>query len=248
MINKPKEIKCKCGNTFRAIYDYRTGIIKNKLCPSCTYKKKLEKAKEVVGLKCPKGSDKRKKRLPKPFRMKESEVFDNKDNVTPKAIKYYSTTSTKTLKQDAIKYFNRFIKLRDTDKYGYGKCISSGQDLMYQCGVKYINNELAQAGHFIARGACSALAFDEDNVHLQGKSDNYFKSGNENFYRPALIQKIGENRVARLDRIAATTKKIGYKMTTYEKRYLYIRIKHKYMAKSRELLKTKVYHQNKYKN
>ena len=39
MKNKPDLIECSCGNSFRPVYDYRTGIIKSKKCPSCQFKK-----------------------------------------------------------------------------------------------------------------------------------------------------------------------------------------------------------------
>lgn len=41
--DKPKTDTCKCGKTYTIAYDYRTGIRKNKECPSCTYSKAYKK-------------------------------------------------------------------------------------------------------------------------------------------------------------------------------------------------------------
>lgn len=47
---KPQLITCKCGNEFRPVYDYLTGIIKSKECPQCQYKKLYDKATQKLGV------------------------------------------------------------------------------------------------------------------------------------------------------------------------------------------------------
>lgn len=81
--------------------------------------------------------------------------------------------------------FNEYIRLRDADK----PCISC--DRHHQ--GKY------DAGHYRSVGACPELRFDEDNVHKQCSPCNTQLSGNVLEYRIRLIQRIGSDRVARLE-------------------------------------------------
>lgn len=82
--------------------------------------------------------------------------------------------------------FNRYIVARDGKK-----CISCGTekpDIIF-C-----------AGHFRTRKAASQLRFNEDNVHTQCNFYcNSKLSGNIANYRPALIAKIGIDRVEALE-------------------------------------------------
>jgi len=102
----------------------------------------------------------------------------------------------------ATTHFNRFIRQRDAPD-GYGHCISSGQRLR-------VPSDSAQAGHFYSGGKYPQLKFNEDNVHLQGKSDNYFNGGNLLEYRKNLIEKIGIERVEKLDELAANKKRFKW--------------------------------------
>lgn len=120
-----------------------------------------------------------------------------------KVITKYKSKSIPWLKKKATDNFNRFIRERDSED-GYGRCISSGQPLR----VPSIN---AHAGHFYSGGHYPILKFNEDNVHLQGKSDNYFKSGNLLEYRKNLIRKIGAQKVEKLDLLAAQSKRMCFK-------------------------------------
>lgn len=125
-----------------------------------------------------------------------------------KTIKRYSKKTVPQLLKIATRHFNKFIRERDS-KNGYGRCISSGKALT----VPSVN---AQAGHYYSSGHYPSLRFNEDNVHLQGKSDNYFKSGNLIEYRKNLINKIGIERVKELDRIAAQSKRGAFKWSRFE--------------------------------
>ncbi len=138
-------------------------------------------------------------------------------------ISKYENKSVPQLKTIATQYFNKFIRLRDSED-GYGRCISSGQTLI-------VPSENAQAGHFYSSGAYPQLKFNEDNVHLQGKSDNYFKSGNLLEYRKNLIKKIGIERVEELDRIAEESKRQKFKWN----RFYLIEIIETYKAKLKSL-------------
>lgn len=65
--------------------------------------------------------------------------------------------------------FSKYIRLRDTDDNGYGKCISTGRLIHYS---------EADAGHFISRDRYSTR-WNEKNVHLQSRQANRFKSGQQ---------------------------------------------------------------------
>ena len=120
-----------------------------------------------------------------------------------KIINKYSKKSIPALIKTATTHFNKFIRNRDAED-GRGRCISSKQWLK-------IPSSNAQAGHFYSGGKYPALKFNEDNVHLQGKSDNYFNGGNLLEYRKNLIIKIGLARVEKLDYIAEQSKKQSFK-------------------------------------
>jgi hypothetical protein len=117
-----------------------------------------------------------------------------------KIILKYSKKSQSNLLSTCQRWFNEFIRLRDTDENGYGRCISSNVSLK-------LGTANAQAGHYIAAGSSSVLRFNEDNVHLQGKSDNYFKSGNQIEYRKNLIKKIGVEQVEVLENYSKSAHK-----------------------------------------
>jgi len=136
-----------------------------------------------------------------------------------KLIKRYQNKSVKHLLNIATTHFNRFIRQRDAPD-GYGNCISSGQHLI-------VPSENAQAGHYWSGGKYPRLKFNEDNVHLQGKSDNYFNGGNLLEYRKNLIQKIGLERVEELDRIAADKSKFKWD------RFYLIEVIEKYKSKNK---------------
>ena len=145
-----------------------------------------------------------------------------------KIIQKYSKYSVKSLKSMAEKYFNLFIRLRDTDANGFGRCISSNTHLR-------VPSKNAHAGHFYSGGKYPELKFNEFNVNLQGKSDNYFNGGNENEYRRNLIKKIGVVEVEKLDFISAQSKRNSYKWD----RFFLIETIEAYKIKSKELKKTK---------
>lgn len=83
--------------------------------------------------------------------------------------------------------FNRFIRLRDAGL----PCIS--------CGALDDGSRQMQAGHYKTVGAHPALRFDESNCHSQCSRCNNFLSGNLLPYRVALIAKIGQDEVDRLE-------------------------------------------------
>lgn len=87
--------------------------------------------------------------------------------------------------REAQAAFNEFIRLRDAEQ----PCISCGR---HHQG-KY------DAGHYRSVGACPELRFDEDNVHKQCSPCNIHKSGDILNYRINLEQRIGPERLSRLE-------------------------------------------------
>ena len=98
--------------------------------------------------------------------------------------------------------FSEYIRLRDSDKNGYGKCITCGKVIHWKDG---------DAGHAINRAHMSTR-FDEMNVHLQCRHCNRFREGEIVEYSMALVKKYGQ---ARLD-ILLAKKHFQSKMGDFE--------------------------------
>lgn len=88
--------------------------------------------------------------------------------------------------REAQTVFNAFIRERDKDM----PCISCGR----------FHQGSYDAGHYRSVGACPELRFNEDNVHRQCVPCNQHKSGNVVEFRIGLVARIGELRVAELER------------------------------------------------
>ncbi len=91
--------------------------------------------------------------------------------------------------------FNQWVKLRDTDQYGYGYCIDTGKRIFYRMeNGRFVSN--CDAGHFITR-AVRTLCWHEMNVHAQ-----FYKANRSQIftnYRQNLCRKIGEENVLWLE-------------------------------------------------
>ena len=96
------------------------------------------------------------------------------------------------LNKTAQEWFNRYIRLRDTDEQGYGNCISCNKLLKY--GTKE-----AHAGHYYSVGAHPRMRFNENNTRLQCLRCNHFMNGNLLNYRVGLVRKFGEQFVKDLE-------------------------------------------------
>lgn len=96
--------------------------------------------------------------------------------------------AVKNLKKDADKFWSRYIRLRDSDRNGYGECIS--------CGARKHWKD-AQCGHFVSRKT-STLRYDEQNCNLQCVGCNMFKSGEQYAYSLSLDLKYGTGTARRL--------------------------------------------------
>ncbi len=86
------------------------------------------------------------------------------------------------MKDDKLwRVFSLWIRLRDADKNGYIRCITSG---------KMAHWTESDAGHFISRRHLSTK-FDEQNVHAQNRHDNRFQYGKQYEYGLAIDKKYG---------------------------------------------------------
>lgn len=121
-------------------------------------------------------------------------------------IQKYSKRKTSALKKQAIRTFNAWIRKRDEGQ----PCIACG---------RYVT---LQAGHFKSAGRANHIRFNEDNVHGQCVKCNYFEQQSDTLYRKNLIEKIGIERVEKLDRLAEI------KAPQHDDRFLFIEIIEKY--------------------
>lgn len=64
-----------------------------------------------------------------------------------------------------------------------------------------------QAGHYLPSGNNPLVRYHEDNIHAQRIDCNYFKGGDSGMYRVKLIEKIGLERVERIESMQGGTVK-----------------------------------------
>ena len=101
--------------------------------------------------------------------------------------------SYKTTKRKLNKIFSEFIRLRDSNEYGIGQCISCGKFItVWTKDDKLRFNQQAHAGHYYSRGASKSLYYDEKNVNLQCVKCNTFMEGNKQGYAQGLIRRYGD--------------------------------------------------------
>jgi len=110
----------------------------------------------------------------------------------------YNKKTLSQLKALATANFNRFIRERDKD-----------------CGCISCGGKVKQAGHFYSAGQYPELRYNEDNVHGQCVHCNYFLSGNLNEYRKRLEEKVGKERLEKLDFEADYYRRNGYKWNRF---------------------------------
>lgn len=126
------------------------------------------------------------------IRHKESRLAAKAQRLELREAKAKLKTRREYLKE-AQAVFNSWIRYRDRGL----PCIS--------CGTT--KNVQYAAGHYRTTGAAGHLRFNEDNVHKQcNKYCNMKLSGNIVNYRPALIMKIGLERVIALENDNSTCK------------------------------------------
>ncbi|HFZ1094901.1 TPA: recombination protein NinG [Klebsiella oxytoca] len=95
--------------------------------------------------------------------------------------------------KEAQSAFNRYIRIRDEGK----PCVSCGNPLIGKSN--YLTGSAIDASHYRSRGAASHLKFNVFNVHSACTRCNRQLSGNAVEYRIRLIDRIGLERVERLE-------------------------------------------------
>ena len=90
-------------------------------------------------------------------------------------------------KAEARKSFQKWIRLRDSDK----SCISCNSSTA----------DVFDGGHFYKAEVYSGLIFNENNCHKQCRKCNRFMNGNELNFRKGLIARYGIDYVTNLDNI-----------------------------------------------
>jgi hypothetical protein len=103
-------------------------------------------------------------------------------NKLPKQIKF------SVVKKRATRAFQLYVRLRDTDYTGHGKCCTCRKQVYYK---------FADAGHWITRKEDATL-FDECNCHLQCKGCNGLRNLHH-IYRTFLVDTYGEDAVKKLE-------------------------------------------------
>lgn len=93
------------------------------------------------------------------------------------------------LKEKLDRVFSRYIRLRDSNKDGYCRCIS--------CGAIVFWKEI-QNGHYVNRGHMGTR-FDEKNCNSQCVKCNMFDEGNNIGYTRGLINKYGIKVISELE-------------------------------------------------
>ena len=123
--------------------------------------------------------------------------------------KEYNANKLSTRKRAAKEACHAYIRTRDKDK----PCICCGEPL----GDDY------HAGHFLESGNNPQIRYDEDNIHGQRAYCNTFKGGDSGFYRVNLIEKIGLDRVERLEQMkGGTVKRTADDYRDIEQRYKFM--------------------------
>ena len=97
--------------------------------------------------------------------------------------------SLEQMRQKCLKSFQLLRRLEEADEWGMCTCISTGKRIPYK--------EL-DGGHYISR-ACRATELEHDNIWPQSKYANQYLHGDYHNYRDRLIDKIGLDRVERLE-------------------------------------------------
>ena len=110
-----------------------------------------------------------------------------KDHIRKEALK---TAGDYT--KEAQASINKYVRIRDKSK-SCVSCGSSPNDDNLITGTRW------DAGHYRSRGSASHLRFNLNNIHKQCVKCNRFNSGNAVDYRIKLIDRIGLEKVEKLE-------------------------------------------------
>ena len=112
--------------------------------------------------------------------------------VTSEILSKYRGKSLAYLTDKAQDAVNKFVRKRDSVN-GYFICIS--------CQLLKPVSQM-NAGHYYEKSIYKSVRFDLDNIHGQDVRCNKYLSGNLIEYRKNLLEKIGEEKLKQLDKLA----------------------------------------------
>lgn len=128
-----------------------------------------------------------------------------------------ASKSKKLAKKKADRYFSKYIRERDTDYRGIGRCVTCN---------KPIHKDKAHCGHFMSR-RYEATRFDPKNCALQCPACNTFNQGRQFEFGQAIDKRYGEGTAKQLE--------IKSKMKCHRKQYDYEWLSKKFKDKLDEL-------------
>ncbi|MBD3180755.1 recombinase [Candidatus Poribacteria bacterium] len=105
----------------------------------------------------------------------------------------------KALIRELDRVFSIYIRLRDTNENGAGRCISCNNPVSYS---------KMNAGHYISRNI-KCIRWSEVNVNGQCVRCNMFYEGNIPGYREGMIKKYGQQTLNDLELARHKTQKIS---------------------------------------
>lgn len=120
--------------------------------------------------------------------------------ITVKKLKKITNSdSLKKLEIRVVKYFNKYIVLRDLwelDDQIACFCISCSKPMIieFYSDKSIMNGRKFHAGHYFKSDRHASVRFDERNVNCQCYNCNRMLSGNEANYLSNLIAKIGQDQ------------------------------------------------------
>jgi len=115
---------------------------------------------------------------------KQNNNFKLRELPTNKNISWY--------KKILWRWFSKYIRLRDSDKYGICTCITCGRQHKWDSGQIH-------AGHYIPKNKGNAIYFNEQDVNAQCKYCNKFLHGNIGSYIIAIDIKYGPGTATMLE-------------------------------------------------
>jgi len=137
------------------------------------------------------------------------------------------TASLEQIRQKCLKSFQLLRRLEEADEWGMCTCISTGKRIPYkEC----------DGGHYISR-TCRATELEHDNVWPQSKYANQYLHGDYHNYRDRLIDKIGIDRVERLEALRRAWQGSDVEIAKDDLHLLEKKTKDYYLQKYKELNK-----------
>jgi len=104
------------------------------------------------------------------------------------------------LKKELDKWFSLFIRIKESNEYGYVQCITCSVVRFYKDGM--------QNGHFQSR-RFMATRFNEENCSTQCIKCNMYSQGEQYKFGLAIDAKYGEGTAEELEFLARTIHKVS---------------------------------------